>query len=315
MEKILVSQITKGQSLESVFLVKEKSLNKTKSGSPYLSIRLCDRTGEIEARIWDNAIEFVPLFEKDDFIRVKAETDEFQGVLQLRISKLKRCAEAEIRLEDFLPKTSKDIPEMFAELKRIASSVENPFLQKLLDSFFRDEAWAARFAAAPAAKGVHHVYLGGVLEHTLCVARLVSIVAPLYPGLNRDLLLAGAILHDTGKIAELSFERAFDYTDRGRLLGHIILSVEMVEDRMRTIPGFPGELALLLKHLLLSHHGEYEFGSPKLPMTVEAMLLHQLDDLDAKVNAFSAWMEKEKDAGGRWTSYFKLFDRFLYKPK
>jgi 3'-5' exoribonuclease len=314
MERNFVNQLSRGQSVESIFFVKEKSLTKTKAGLPYLALRLADRTGEVEGRIWDNALDFSSLFEKDDFVKVRGEVDEFQGVLQLRVSKLRKCAPAEVQLEDFLPKTTKDVESMFGELKAIASGIRQPFLRKLAEAFFQDEPWARKFKLAPAAKAVHHVYLGGLLEHTLSVVQLVLLVAPRYKGIDQDLLLAGAVFHDLGKISELSFERSFDYTDPGRLLGHIILTVEMVDQKIRTIPDFPENLALLLKHLILSHHGEYEFGSPKLPMTLEALLLHHLDDLDAKVNAVLAWVEKEKENPSRWTSYNKLFERFIYKP-
>jgi 3'-5' exoribonuclease len=314
MEKTFISQMSKGRAVESSFLVKEKILTKTRAGIPYLSLRLADRTGEVEGRIWDNALDFVPLFEKDDIVKVRAEVDEFQGLLQLRISRLRKCAEGEVQLEDLLPKTSKDIESMFAEIRTIASGIRQPFLQRLLEAFFQDESWVRKFKTAPAAKAVHHVFLGGLLEHTLSVVQLVLLVGPRYKGVDQDLLLTGAIFHDMGKIAELSFQRAFDYTDPGRLLGHIILAVEMLDEKIRTIPEFPESLSLLLKHLLLSHHGEYEFGSPKLPMTLEALLLHQLDDLDAKVNAFAAFIEKEKEGSSGWTSYHKLFDRFIFKP-
>jgi 3'-5' exoribonuclease len=314
MDKIFSNQLRKGQTVESIFLVKEKAMTKTKAGNPYLSLRLADRTGEVEGRIWDNAPDFASLFEKDDFVKVRAEVDEFQGVPQLRISKLKKCAEGEFRLEDFLPKTSKDIEAMFTELKTIAAGVRQPFLKKLLEAFFRDEQWAKKFKMAPAAKAVHHVFLGGLLEHTLSIVHLVLLLGPRYKGIDQDLLLTGAIFHDMGKITELSFERTFDYTDPGRLLGHIILTVEMIDEKIRTIPDFPKDLSLLLKHLILSHHGEYQFGSPKLPMTLEALLLHHIDDLDAKMNAFLSWIEKEKEGPSRWTSYHKLFERFLFKP-
>ncbi|HYB20959.1 MAG TPA: HD domain-containing protein [Thermodesulfobacteriota bacterium] len=315
MEKTFINQLSKGQAVESHFLVKEKVLAKTKAGIPYLSIRLADRTGEAEGRIWDNALDFISLFERDDFVKVKAEVDEFQGMLQLRIFKLRKSAESEVQLEDYLPKTSKDIESMFRELKTIASGVRQPFLQKLLEDFFQDEQWTKKFKMVPAAKAVHHVFLGGLLEHTLSVVQLALLIGPRYPGIDQDLLLTGAVFHDMGKISELSWERAFDYTDPGRLLGHIILTVEMIDEKMRAIPDFPDDLALLLKHLILSHHGEYEFGSPKLPMTLEAVLLHHIDDMDAKVNAIMAWIEKEKSNPSRWTSYNKLLERFIFKPE
>jgi len=314
MGKIFVSDLRKGQSMEGIFHVREKILGRTKTGTPYLALRLADRTGEIEGRVWDSAADFTPLFETDDFIKVRGEVDEFQGSLQLRLLKLRKCQETEIQLEDFLPKTSRDIETMFSELRSLADNVRQPFLRKLQEAFFTDEEFVKKFKVAPAAKAIHHVYLGGLLEHTLAVVELVFLVGPRYKGINQDLLITGGILHDIGKIFELSFDRAFDYTDPGRLLGHITQTVEMIGEKMRAIPEFPEELATLLKHIILSHHGEYAFGSPKRPKTLEALLLHQLDDLDAKMNGFLTWIEKEKDTSSRWTSYHKLFDRFIFKP-
>lgn len=315
MEKIFINQLKKGQAIESIFLVREKSLTRTKTGNLYLSLRLSDRTGEVEGRIWENALDFGALFAKDDFIKVRAEVDEFQGTLQLRILKLRKCEETEVLVDDFLPRTPLNIEKMFSEVKAIAGGVQQPHLQKLLEAFFGDEDLVKKFKLAPAAKAVHHVYIGGLLEHTLSVVQLILLIGPRYKGVNLDLLITSGILHDIGKIAELSFGRAFDYTDPGRLLGHIILTVEMVDQKILAIPEFPATLAILLKHNLLSHHGEYAFGSPKLPMTLEALLLHHLDDLDAKVNVFLSWIEKEKDDPSRWTSYHKLFDRFIFKPE
>ncbi len=315
MDKIYCRDLKKGQTLESLFLVSEKFLTKTKTGNPYLSLRLSDCTGEVEGRVWENASDLAAVFGKNDFIRIRAEVEEFQGSLQLRIVRLAKCAEAEIRLEDFLPCTSRDIDKMYSELQGIASEVRNPFLRKLLEAFFTDADFVRKFKLAPAAKGVHHVYLGGLLEHTLAVAQLLKAVGPRYAAVNPDLLITAGILHDIGKISELSFDRNFDYTDEGRLLGHILIGLEMTETKIKTIPEFPEPLALHLKHILLSHHGEYAFGSPKRPKTVEALLLHQLDDLDAKVNGYLSWMEKDKENPSRWTAYHKLFERFLFKPE
>lgn len=313
--KILIKDLQRGQSIESYFYVREKNINRTKSGVPYLSLRLGDRTGEIEGRVWDNALDFASVFAADDFIKVRAEVEEFQGNLQLRIIKLRKCTAEEIRLEDFLPQSPLDGEKMFAELKEIAQKVKHPFFSQLLESFFNDQDFIQKFKKAPGAKSLHHVYLGGLLEHTLAVAQLILLVAPRYKGVNQDLLLTGGILHDIGKVQELSYSRAFDYTDAGRFLGHIILTIEMVDEKIRTIPDYPEDLALFLKHLLLSHHGDFAFGSPKLPMSLEALILHHLDDLDAKVNGFWTWIEKEKDNPARWTSYHKLFDRFIFKPE
>ena len=314
MERVFINQLKKGQSIEGFFLTKEKTLSKTKTGNLYLSLRLADRTGEIEGRVWDKVSDLGSLFEKDDFIKVQGEIDEFQGVLQLRILRLRKAAPGEINLEDFLPKTAQDIDTLFSELRGIMANVHNPHLRNLLDSFFADEAFMQKFKAAPAAKAMHHVHIGGLLEHTLSVLRLIRLVAPQYSAIDPDLILAGGFLHDVGKVDELAYERAFDYTDMGRLLGHITLTVEMIDKKIQLLPDFPESLALLLKHLIISHHGEYVFGSPKRPKTLEALLLHHLDDLDAKINGFMAWIDKEKGSSSRWTSYHKLFDRFILKP-
>jgi 3'-5' exoribonuclease len=314
MEKVFINQFKKGQSIEGFFLAKEKTLSKTKTGNFYLSLRLADRTGEIEGRVWDKASDFASVFEKDDFIKIQGEIDEFQGILQLRILRLRKAAPGEIVLTDFLPQTSQDIDLMISELKGILEGVRNPHLRGLLESFLADEEFLKKFQTAPAAKAMHHVCIGGLLEHTLSVLRLIRLVAPQYRAIDQDLILAGGFLHDVGKVDELAYERAFDYTDMGRLLGHITLTVEMIDKKILLLPDFPESLALLLKHLIISHHGEYVFGSPKRPKTLEALLLHHLDDLDAKINGFMAWIDKEKGSPSRWTSYHKLFDRFILKP-
>ena len=315
MERVFISQFRKGQSVEGFFLAKEKTVSKTKTGNLYLSLRLADPMGEIEGRVWEKVSDFGSLFEKDDVIKVQGEVDEFQGILQLRVSRLRKAAPGEINLTDFLPKSASDVESMLSEVKGMAGSVRNPHLRGLLQSFLADEEFVKKFKTAPAAKAMHHVYIGGLLEHTLSVLRLIRLVAPQYPTLDADLLLAGGFLHDIGKVDELAYERSFDYTDTGRLLGHITLTVEKVDEKIRSLPDFPKPLALLLKHLILSHHGEYIFGSPKRPKTLEALLLHHLDDLDAKINAFMSWIEKEKESPSRWTSYHKLFDRFILKPE
>jgi 3'-5' exoribonuclease len=315
MERIFINQFKRGQSVEGFFLSKEKTVSKTKTGNPYLSLRLADRTGEIEGRVWDKALDLGSLFEKEDVIKVHGEVDEFQGVLQLRVLRLRKAAAGEFDVTDFLPQTAHDVDSMLSEIKGMVESLRNPHLRALLDSFLTDEEFVKKFKTAPAAKAMHHVYIGGLLEHTLSVLRLIRLVAPQYKAIDLDLILAGGFLHDIGKVDELAYERAFDYTDRGRLLGHITLTVEKIGKKIQSLPDFPETLALLLKHLILSHHGEYVFGSPKRPKTLEALLLHHLDDLDAKINGFMAWIEKEKESPSRWTSYHKLFDRFILKPE
>jgi 3'-5' exoribonuclease len=232
--------------------------------------------------------------------------------MQLVISELRKMPEEDVDLGDFLPETDRDINIMVDELHALIATVSNSWLKSLLDVFFRDPALMALYRVAPAAKGMHHVYLGGLLEHSLAVASLVDAIVPLYNGLNRDLLVTGALLHDVGKVREMLFSRAFDYSDEGKLIGHITIGVEMIHERTCLIPGFPPELAMQLKHLILSHHGQYEYGSPKRPKTVEATVLNYLDDLDSKINGIRTHIRKEGEMQGNWTSYHRLYDRYFY---
>jgi len=313
MKGIFISEINKNSNVEGVFLVKEKHMGVTKSGIPYLSLKLMDRTGDINARVWEDAEEYDRIFDKDDFIIAIGRSSIYQGGMQLTITDLKKCDEKDIDLEDFLPASPFLVEDMFNELKLIIDDVRDKYLRKLLKLFFEDDEFVKLFTRAPAAKALHHVYLGGLLEHSLSVARLARMVSDNYDNINRDLLLTGAILHDIGKVHEFSYRKVFDYTDIGRLIGHIIIGVEMIEEKIKKIEGFPSDLKLLLKHMILSHHGEYAYGSPKRPKTLEAFILYYLDDLDAKVNGFQQFIAKDSDRQSSWSGYHKLFDRYLFK--
>ena len=229
MGRPFIDQISENDQVEGAFWVKEKAMITSRSGTPYLRLRLCDRTGEIEGRIWDGVGEFSPLFERGDFIRIKAQATSYQERLQLNIKSLKKCEEDEVSLEDFLPSCSRDPEDMLAELIEIGKTIDNRYLKELTMAFLLNEEFTALFKRAPGAKRLHHVYLGGLLEHTLSVLQLIQQVKGHYRGINQELLVAGGILHDVGKVHELSYDIAFDYTDEGRLLGHILLGVEMVE--------------------------------------------------------------------------------------
>jgi 3'-5' exoribonuclease len=313
MDKLFVSAIKDRDQVDAVFLVKEKITAMAKNGKSYLTLRLMDKTGEVEAKVWDNVDTIGALFDKNDFIAIRSKASVYLGKMQLIISEIKRVPEAEVMLADFLPEAQRDITEMVAELSALLASLTNPHLRALLAEFFDDPALLELYKTAPAAKGMHHVYLGGLLEHSLAVAKLVDQIVPLYPGLNRDLLIAGALLHDVGKVREMTYLRSFDYTDEGKLLGHITIGVEMVQEKLASCKGFPPELAMLLKHMLLSHHGQYEFGSPKRPKTVEATILNYLDDLDSKINGIRTHIRREPDNDSPWTSYHRLYDRYYYK--
>ncbi len=313
MKQVYVNQIRERDQIEAVFMVRDKITAMAKNGKPYMTLKLMDRTGEVEGRIWDRVDEFSSCFAKDDFILVSAKASVYLGKMQLVVQNLKRIEEEMIDLGDFLPVSDRDQQQMRSELDQLLDSLTDPHIEALLRAFFDDGEFFDCYRKAPAAKGMHHVYLGGLLEHSLAVSALANDVAARYPQINRDLLLAGTLLHDVGKVAELSYRRSFDYTDEGKLLGHIIIGVQMIEDRVRQLPDFPQELAVMIKHLLLSHHGQYEFGSPKRPKFLEAVVLNFIDDLDSKINGIQTHIDKEPQSESSWTSYHRLYDRYFYK--
>nr|WP_320048220.1 HD domain-containing protein [uncultured Desulfuromonas sp.] len=313
MSKVFIEQIKERDQIDSPFLVRDKIMAMAKNGKPYMTLKLMDRSGEVEGRVWDQVDHFSRLFNKDDFIRIHAKASVYMGKMQLVIQDLVRVDESDISLGDFLPVSAYDPAMMVNQVHELIASMEDHDYRQLLESFFNDPVFVAQYQKAPAAKAMHHVYLGGLLEHSLAVAHLAVDVCRRYPTVQRDLLISGALLHDVGKVAELLFERSFDYSDEGKLLGHIVIGVEMVEDRIRDIDGFPRLKATLLKHLLLSHHGQYDYGSPKRPKTLEAVILNFIDDMDSKINGVQAHIEKEAHNDSRWTGYHRLYDRYFFK--
>lgn len=312
--KTYINEIKDNDQVDSLFLVKEKSSGITKTGNAYLKLKLVDHSGEIEGRIWTSVETFADSFEKDDFVHIMGKAVSFQEHLQLNITQIERIGEEEILFSDFFPMAEKDIDEMFHSLIEISQQIKNPHLSQLLQLFWEDESFIKRFKMAPASKWLHHNCLGGLLEHTFSLVQLVLKNVSHYTGLNLDLLLTASILHDLGKVDELSYHRSFDYSDEGRLLGHIILGLERVEDKIRQLPDFPKDLSTLLKHLLLSHHGQYIWGSPKRPMTLEAVMLHYLDDMDAKMNGIQQFIKKQVPDGSRWSAYHRIFEQYFYVP-
>jgi len=314
-KKIYAKDIQAGDRVSEVFLAAEKTLAYSQKGSPYLNVRLRDRTGDLDGKIWENALAWDKAFKKGDLIHVQARALHFKNAVQVSIGELRKVDDREIELADYFPVAPGDIGAMFAEILAFVEQVRTPCLSALLNAFFRDEEISALFRKAPAAKGFHHVYLGGLLEHTLSVVRLLDLAAAHYPGLNRDLVIAGGLLHDIGKIYEFSYDRIVEYSDAGRLIGHIVLGVEMVDSRIAAIPDFPEQTAMELRHLILSHHGVLEYGSPKRPKTVEALIVHYIDDLDAKVNAFRETIRSARDDESDWTPFHRLFERYIYKGR
>jgi 3'-5' exoribonuclease len=287
----------------STFVVVAKQIKPKKTGEPYLALTLGDRSGQLEAKMWDNVEEVLEAFEQDDFLKVKGLINKYKQRFQLTIHKLRKLGDSEIEFADYLPKTTKDIDELWKTLSDFVSGFQNQYLKTLVQAFMADPEIAAAYRNAPAAKTLHHAYIGGLLDHVVSLFRSCDLISRNYPHINRDLLLTGAFLHDIGKIHELTYNRSFSYTTKGQLLGHLIIELEMLQAKLIQVPGFPEELKTLVEHLIISHHGQYDFGSPKLPMFPEALMLHYLDDLDSKMEAMRAHFERESSLDGPWTSY------------
>ncbi len=301
--------------ITSSFVVASKQIKSKKNGEPYLALTLCDRSGQIEAKMWDNVAESVDTFEQDDFVRVKGVLNKYNNRFQLTIHKVQRMDEPEVDYVDYLPKSSKDVDELWRTLVGFVGTFQNPHLKALLEAFIADDEIAAGYRNAPAAKTLHHAFIGGLLEHVVSLATLCDLACRNYPQIDRDLLLTGAFLHDIGKIHELSYARSFAYTTRGQLLGHMIIELEMLQAKITLVPDFPPELKTLVEHLIISHHGQYQFGSPKLPMFPEALMLHYLDDLDSKMESMRAHFEREAALEEPWTGFNPSLQRPLLNTR
>lgn len=313
MGKVFVTDLAEGEAVTSFFLARQIQIRQRRSGEPYLALILGDRTGEVAAVMWEGAEEASRGLSEGDIVKVQGVLGSYQRERQLTLTRLRKAAPEEIVLEDYLPRSRQDPALLLARLRETVEGMREAHLKRLLGDLLADESFLAAFAAAPAAKSIHHAVLGGLLEHTVSVVGLCRLLADYYPAVDRDLLLAGAILHDVGKVRELSWDRVFDYTDAGRLLGHITLGALLTEERIRALPGFPEELARRLLHCILSHHGELEWGSPRRPKTLEALILHYAEDLDGKVNSFLSFAESHPDPQHPgWTQFNKALDRYLY---
>ncbi len=312
-----IPRLNENDPVRARLLVTRKQLGRTREGKPYLRLRLANRSGSIEALVWDDAERVYRSLSGTSYpvVDVQGVVTLYQNERRIRLSDLTVLPEGEADLDDFLPRSPRPPEEMAEELHGTIRKVKNPFLRRLLEGVFRDPEIWDRFRAAPAAKMMHHAYRGGLLEHTLSLAGLARLASRHYPFLDGDLLLAGALLHDLGKAWEISPEPGFDYTDEGRLLGHILIGYRVLEAKIEAIPDFPPSLALNLKHLLASHHGEPQFGSPKTPMTLEAFCLHALDDLDAKLHGIHAFLREEAAPERRWTAFHRVHQQYFYIPE
>lgn len=314
-----VSDLKPGEAVTGVFLVTQKEVRQKKTGEPYLSLMLADKTGDIDSKMWDNAAEALSTFERDSYVRVKGAVQAFQNRAQLTIHRIQPVADSEVEAADFFPASTRDRDEMFRELQGWISEIGNPHIRTLLEAIFADPEIASAYRTAPAAKSVHHAWIGGLIEHVLSMCHLARYCAGHYRDrgydVDQDLLMAGVLLHDIGKISELSYSRSFGYTAQGHLLGHIVIGLRMVEDKLRMVPDFPPKLRDLLLHLVISHHGELEYGSPKVPVFLEALLLHHIDNMDARMEIMRSMVANDRLLDGLFTGYNQPMERSALKKQ
>ena len=313
MKETYVRDLQPNQVVVSSFLVQSKELRVKKTGESYLALALSDKTGAVDAKMWDNVEQVESTFEREDFVKIKGAVQVYRNKPQVTVHRLRRLEERDVDLADYFPRSARDPEEMWEELQQVVAAVGNVWLKELLTRILSDPDIAVRLKLAPAAKTMHHAYLGGLLEHVLSLCRLTKLVVQHYTEIDQDLVLTGVVLHDLGKIYELSYTRAFGYTTEGQLLGHMIQELEIVHRALAGMPDFPRPLQVLVEHLIISHHGQYEFGSPKLPMFPEALLLHYIDDLDSKLQGMQALIAKEGALDGDWTGFLPSLGRPLLK--
>jgi 3'-5' exoribonuclease len=303
-----------GTRVDDLFVLAERVLSHKKDGNPYLNVVLADRSGQIKGVVWDNVTGIAAAVQAGDIVRVGGNVSEYRGVPQLVVRAMTAVDAGQVDAADFLPATDLDVDQLFERLRNLTGSIQTPWLQALFADFWADADFVARFKCAPAAKMMHHAYIGGLLVHCLSMAVLADKLAAHYSGVDRDLLIAGAVLHDVGKVREFDFTTSIDYSDEGRLLSHIVIGLEMVDQRLQKIADVPAEQANLLKHLIVSHHGAPEFGAVEPPKTIEAVLLHYIDELDSKINAIRDFMAQDP-SDQAWTAYHRVLGRHFYRGR
>jgi 3'-5' exoribonuclease len=318
MTRRYVNQLANGDSVDDAFLVADKQLRANRQGNLYLHLELRDKTGTVGARLWNATENLARQFEPGDYLHVRGKTQVFQGSLQIILTNLEVLPANQIEPEEFLPQSSQNVTKLLARLREVLLAMGNPHLRALVECFLIDDVFVRKFTTAPAGIKNHHAYQGGLLEHVVSLLNVADRISDLYPEIDRDILLTGIFLHDIGKVDELSYERAFGYTDLGQLVGHLVMGVEMLGEKVErsselTGEAFPAELLLRLKHMIVSHHGTHEFGSPKLPMPLEAIALHYLDNLDAKIHTFSREIRDDPSRDSSWTPFQQSLGRRLFK--
>jgi 3'-5' exoribonuclease len=318
MRRRYVNELHEQETVNQVFRAAEKQLRPNRNGNLYLQMELSDRSGRIGARMWNAGETLYRSFENGDYLLVEGTTQLFQGAKQLIVSRLTKVEPSEVNEDDFTPVAAVDVDKLVVRMSEIFRSVTCPHLRSLAECFLMDDAFMRKLTRAPAGVKLHHAYLGGLLEHIVSLMELVVRIAPCYPQLDRDLMLVGALLHDASKVDELSYDREFAYTDEGQLVGHVVMAVGLLESKIREAERLSGEpipreTVLRLKHLIVSHHGEYDYGSPKLPMTLEAIALYCLDNLDAKIAAFTQQLRDDPNVDSPWTNFNANLGRKLFK--
>ena len=318
MGRRFVDQLSDGEAVEEVFLLGDKQLRANRNGNLYLQLELRDRSGGIGARLWNAGEHLFRSFNPGDFVEAKGKVQLFQGALQMILSHVEKVESQKVELTDFLPHTEQDTGKLLERLRTALRKVNNPHLRALAECYLIDDEFMSGFSQVPAGVRVHHAYVGGLLEHVVTMLDLAERVLPLYPDVDRDLVALGVFLHDSGKVRELTYGRMFGYTDEGQLLGHLTIGVEMLHAKATQVPDltgepFPRELLLRLKHMILSHHGSLDYGSPKVPMTLEAVALHAIDTLDTRLHITAREIKEDKNASSAWTPFNQAMQRRLYK--
>nr|BFD68247.1 HD domain-containing protein [Bdellovibrio sp. HAGR004] len=311
MERQTVQSLQDKSNVDSLFLVKEKNVSVGKNGRPFMGLQLGDATGSIDARLWDRVDELSREFEVGDILKVKGLVQIFQNRKQLIVHRLERVESSTVDMADFIPATARNSEDMLVELLQMVRTMKNDCLRQLVLDTLEDPEIRPLVLRAPAAKSIHHAWLGGLLEHILSICKIMDFMGTHYSFLNRDLLLFGAIFHDIGKVWELSYDNGISYTDRGRLIGHMQIACELIDKKSSRILGFSEELRDICKHIILSHHGKLEYGSPKRPKFLEAMVVAMVDDFDSKVATVKTIMDNERGSGEKWSRYSELFDRYF----
>ena len=318
MARRYVNQLGHQEAVDQVFLASQKQLRPNRNGNLYLQVDLSDRSGSISARMWNAADGDYRGFDEGDFVRVEGSTQLYQGALQLIATSICKARDDEVEHADFMSLTPGEIDRLALRLAELLRSLGDGHMRNLAECFLSDDEFMRKFTRSPAGIKNHHAYPGGLLEHVVNLMEVAALVVGRYPQLDRDLLLMGIFLHDMGKVDELSYERGFSYTDEGQMLGHVIIGLGMLDRKLQQADELsgeetPAELQMLLRHMIVSHHGQYEYGSPKLPMTLEAVALHCLDNLDAKLHNFQQLMRDDANVESPWTGFHQSLGRKLYK--